>query len=138
MTEIQFWDALEEQGLTPTQAHEVTRKLLLMVNTVTFNKKVAIEQDGFMMTAIDRPHGGVYFNLSSKASNPLSNAMPKYLIAAKLEFQRDTNCQSPEQVVQHGMKTIADWCDCLNKARAQYSKTDKMLPDKTGRVYDAA
>jgi hypothetical protein len=52
-----------------------------------------------------------------KLPKPKPYTSPNWIVRARLEFCNDTRFSSPEMVVEHGIKTVADWCDTLNKHR---------------------
>jgi hypothetical protein len=137
MTEIQLWDVLEERGLTPFEAQIMTKELLVKLNTTQLGVRVEIEHDEFTLSAVERNHGGIFFNLKTIRTTPLSQAVPKYLVMARIYFLRGTNCKSPEEVVVFKKKSIGEWCDCLNQTREEFNKTDKTMPAKTGSAHAA-
>lgn len=49
--------------------------------------------------------------------NKTSAAVARYILKARTEFVRGTGHASPEEVVAHGVKTVADWCEALAQAR---------------------
>jgi hypothetical protein len=47
-----------------------------------------------------------------------------YLNLARKRFLDGTECRSPAEVVELGMKSIFDWCTCLAEARSEVGRPE--------------
>ena len=47
----------------------------------------------------------------------MPNVGQKYLQEASRQFVQDSSFKAPAEVVESGMKSVVEWCECLNAIR---------------------
>jgi acetylornithine/succinyldiaminopimelate/putrescine aminotransferase len=54
----------------------------------------------------------------------MANHVQKYLKEASRVFLQGSGLKTPAEAVEAGIKSIVDWCECLNKTRREYDLTE--------------